>query len=143
MSGQFVRRFITISVIALVIGAGVKIWQSAFAPDPLGRVRYKVVDRIDDPNCPEDHLGCRVKVILLRDGHRLHATALDYKAGVAGIIRHCNLRVGETVSCKFFADRYSEDAGGYNLICGSDLWHGRLTTTAANELLTIDRDELQ
>lgn len=143
MSDRFVRRFATISVTALAIGAGVAIWQSAFTPDALGRGRYKVVDRTDDPNCPLDHLGCRVEVILLHEGHRLHATALDYKADVAGKIRHCNLRVGETVSCKAFANRHSDDAGGYDLICGGELWHGRLTTTGGNELLTIYRDELQ
>ena len=130
---------ITISV-AL---AAVAIWQAVFAPDPLGRGRYKVVDRIDDPKCPKDHLSCRVEVVLLHDGHRLHATALDYKSGANGQILHCNLHVGETVKCKFFAGRNSEDAGGYDLICGSELWHGRLTTTGANELLTIHRDELQ
>jgi hypothetical protein len=101
------------------------------------------VDRIDDPNCSPDHVSCRVKVVLLHEGHRLYATALDYKADAGGIIRHCNLRVGETVSCKFFADRNSEDAGGYDLICGGQLWHGRLTTTGGNELLTIYRDELR
>lgn len=143
MSDQFVRRLITIGVTVLAIGTGVAIWQIIFAPDPLGRSRYKVVDRIDDPHCRPDHIGCRVEVVLLHEGHRLHATALDYKGDTTGKIRYCNLRVGETVSCKFFADRNAEDAGGYNLICGSELWHGRLTSTGGNELLTIHRDELQ
>ena len=135
------RRLITIGVVVLAIGAGAAIWE-AFAPDPLGRGRYKVVDRIDDPNCSEHHL-CGVEVILVHAGHRLHCMALDLKVDSAGKTRYCNLRVGETVRCKFFADRHSEDAGGYDLICGGELWHGRLTTTGGNELLTIHRDELQ
>ena len=130
------------SVIFLaLVAAG--IWQIVSAPDPLGRGRYKVVGRIDDPECPEGRLNCKVEVVLLHDGHRLHATALDYKSGANGQIFRCNLHVGETVKCKFFADRHSEDAGGYDLICGSELWHGRLTTTGGNEMLTIYRDELQ
>lgn len=121
----------------------VAIWQSACGPDALGRGHYKVVDRIDDPDCSPDHLNCSVKVVLLHEGHRLYATALDYRVDSRGKVRNCNLRVGETVSCKFFADRHSEDAGGYDLICGEQLWHGRLTTSGENELLTIYRDELR
>jgi hypothetical protein len=34
-------------------------------------------------------------------------------------------------------------AGGYDLICGDQLWNGRLTTTGGNELLRIDKDELR
>lgn len=134
------KKLITIGVVVL---AAVAIWRAVFAPDQLGRGRYKVVDRIDDPKCLEHDPGCRVEVVLLHDGHRLHATALDYKSGANGQLLHCNLHVGETVKCKFFSDRYSEDAGGYDLICGSELWHGRLTTSGGNELLTIHRDELQ
>jgi|GEM_PF-1490580 len=129
---------ITMSVTALAIGA-----VFYFAPDSLGRARYKVVDRADDPNCFQDRIGCRVEVVLLHDNHRLHATALDYKVGADGKVIHCNLHVGETVKCKFFSDRNSQDAGGYDLICGSELRVGRLTTTAENEMLTIYRDELQ
>jgi len=142
--GQAATRLTTISVAALAIAAfaAIATWNTVFAPDPLGRGLYKVIDRIDDPKCP-DHLGCRVEVVLLHDGHRLHATALDYKGGVNGQIVYCNLHVGETVKCKFYPDRHSEDAGGYDLICGSELWHGRLTTTAGNEMLTVHRDELQ
>ncbi len=116
---------------------------SCMERDTLGRGRYKVVERTDEPDCSAAHLFCTVKVVLLHEGHRLHATALDYKEDIGGEIRHCNLRVGETVSCKFFPDRYSEDAGGYNLICGDQLWKGKLTTTGGNELLTIYKDELQ
>jgi hypothetical protein len=118
-------------------------WQGACIQDQLGRGSYKVVQRTDDPNCSPDRLNCRVQVVLLHEGHKLYATALDYKADVGGTVKHCNLRAGETVKCKFFSDRNSEDAGGYDLICGDQLWQGRLTTTGGNELLKIYKDELQ
>jgi hypothetical protein len=131
-------RFTIITLVLLQL-----LQSSCMETDRLGRGRYKVVERTDEPNCSADHLDCTVKVVLLHDGHRLYATALDYKVDIGGEIRHCDLRVSDTISCIFFPDRNSRDAGGYNLICGNQLWNGKLTTTGGNELLTIYKDELQ
>jgi hypothetical protein len=141
-SHPMLRLLAGVGFVAVVIWAMIAIWQNS-APDPLGRGRYKVAQRIEDPGCSADHVGCRVKVVLLHDDHRLYASAVDYRVDIGGNIRFCNLHVGETVKCKFFADRNTEDAGGYDLICGDQLWNGQLATTGGNELLTIYRDELR
>src|SRR5262245_59210091 len=101
--------------------------------DALGRERYKVVEREDDPKtCTVYRIACKVHVVLAQGARRIYATALDYKGDVDGKVRYCELRVGQTVNCKRFTDPHSEDAGGYDLICGGQLWHGRLTTTGGN-----------
>jgi hypothetical protein len=109
--------------------------------DELGRERYRVVERQDDPRCTPYRITCKVHVVLAQGNRRLYASALDYKGDVGGEVRHCDLRVGQTVNCKRFTDPHSEDAGGYDMICGGQLWHGRLTTTSRNEMLTIKKEE--
>ena len=122
----------------IVVCLALVIRNVAFAPDPLGRGSYKVVQREQpDPDC----ITCSVRLVLLHENRRIHATALNYIGTTAGT-RRSNLQVGDTVKCKFFQDRLSEDAGGYDLICGDELWNGRLTTTGGNEMLTIQKEEL-
>ena len=122
----------------IVVCLALVIQNVAFAPDPLGRAAYKVVEREEpDPDC----ITCRVKLVLLHGNQRIYATALNYIGTKTGT-RHSNLRVGDTVKCKFFQDRLSEDAGGYDLICGDELWNGRLTTSGGNEMLTIQKEVL-
>ena len=97
--------------------------------------------REDDLDCSPDRISCGAKIELLHQDHRLYAVALDYKVDVDGKVKHCNLQVGQTIKCRYFADRDSREASGYNLICGEQLWQGKLTTTGGNEMLTIYRDE--
>ena len=96
--------------------------------------RYTVIERT---NVDE---GSYVPVILLHDGHKYRARCNNVK-GTSNpkVTEHCNLHVGQTVECQFFANR---DANGYDLICGSKRDpNGNPDTFGENELLFIDKEE--
>jgi hypothetical protein len=79
-----------------------------------------------------------VELVLLHDGKNLHGRCNNYKAAPnmnEGV--PCKLRVGDVLKCQAFADRMSDDASGYDLICGDDRENGKLTTSAKNELIQI------
>jgi len=98
--------------------------------------RYTVVERTDETEY-------WVKITLKHNGHKLYTKCNNYKATATdpNKTESCNLHVGQTVDCQFFADRLSLDAGGYNLICGEQRTNGKLTTDGKNELLIVEREE--
>jgi len=79
-----------------------------------------------------------VELVLLQDGKNLHVRCNNYKAAPnTNEAAPCKLRVGDVIKCQAFADRMSNDASGYDLICGDDRENGKLTTSAKNELIQI------
>lgn len=98
--------------------------------------RYTVIQRTDETTF-------WVKIALKHNGHKLYATCNNYKAtpGDPDKTESCNLHVGQSIDCQFFADRLSPDAGGYNLICGNQRKAGKLTNDGRNELLIVEREE--
>jgi hypothetical protein len=99
------------------------------------RNTYTVIERTNDSEYS-------VRVVLLHDGTKFHATCNNIKATAdPNINEHCNLHVGQTVKCQFFSDRLSLDAGGYDLICGDDRRNGKLITSGKNELLQVDKED--
>lgn len=99
------------------------------------RNTYTVIERKNDSEYS-------VRVVLLHDGTKFHATCNNFKATAdPNKNEHCNLHVGQTVKCQFFPDRLSVDAGGYDLICGNDRRDGKLTTSEKNELLQVDKED--
>ncbi|MFI5087335.1 MAG: hypothetical protein ACHP7I_02985 [Terriglobales bacterium] len=98
---------------------------------------YKVVDL--RPNESDSSFQPWVKVVLLHDGKKLNARCNNYKAAPnTDKAVPCMLKAGGVINCQAFADRMSEDAGGYDLICGNDREKGKLITSAKNELLQIE-----
>jgi len=79
-----------------------------------------------------------VNVALLHNGKVLHARCNNIKAAPkTNDPVPCKLRVGDAIMCQSFTDRMSDDAGGYDLICGDDRSQGKLITSDKNELLQI------
>ena len=75
---------------------------------------YRVIERTNS-----DAYDGYVSVVLLHDGHKLHAKCNNYKEGTVDDpkkVTHCNLHVGQTIRCKSFLERSKE---GYDLICGN------------------------
>jgi hypothetical protein len=98
---------------------------------------YKVIERKQSESGSSFHPW--VKLVLLHDGKNLNARCNNYKAVPnTDEAVPCKLRVGDVINCQAFVDRMSEDAGGYDLICGDDREHGKLITSAKNELLQIE-----
>jgi hypothetical protein len=96
---------------------------------------YKVIDRTQSES--NSSFEPWVKLVLFHDGENLHARCNNYKATwKTGESVPCSLRVGNEVKCQTFADRMSDDASGYDLICGDDRENGKLS--AKNELLQIE-----
>jgi hypothetical protein len=122
-----------------LIGTRVLIIAMLFSSSACSRSNYTVIERD-----ARDNDKYSVKVVLKHDGHKYFASCNNYKAaGKAGDdkITRCNLHVGDTIKCKFFPDRLASDAGGYDLICGSELTNGKLDTTGGNELLIVEKEE--
>lgn len=98
---------------------------------------YKVIER--PPSDSDSSFQPWVKLVLLHDGKKLNARCNNYKGAPhldGGV--PCNLRVGDAINCQAFPDRMSDDAGGYDLICGNDRENGKLVTSAKNELIQIE-----
>jgi hypothetical protein len=98
---------------------------------------YKIIDRKSDPG----GLAFQpwVKLVLLHDGKKFDVRCNNYKgAPDTAKAVPCNLQVGDLAKCEAFSDRMSDEAGGYDLICGEDREHGKLITSAKNELLQIE-----
>src|SRR5882762_8007137 len=78
---------------------------------------YKIIEHKQSESGSSFHPW--VKLVLLHDGKILNARCNNYKAAAntdEGV--PCKLRVGDVIKCQAFVDRMSEDAGGYDLICG-------------------------
>src|SRR5437016_5212489 len=104
---------------------------------------YTVVERnqsTSDSSLPQPW----VKLVLLHDGKKLHARCNNYKAAPSTDEPvGCKLSAGDLIKCQAFADRMSDDAGGYDLICGDDREKGKLVTSAKNELIQIEDYDAQ
>jgi hypothetical protein len=99
---------------------------------------YTVLERVGPDRAPLNYVN--VDATLLHNGEVLHVACNNYKSGDGPNVAPCGPRVGEITHCQFFPDPMSDDAGGYDLICGTDRKYGKLTTSAKNDLLTIERD---
>jgi hypothetical protein len=98
---------------------------------------YKVVERKQSESVSSFQPW--VKLVLLHDGKNANARCNNYKgAPNTDEPVPCKLRVGDVIKCQAFSDRMSDDAGGYDLICGDDREKGKLVTSAKNELLEIE-----
>jgi hypothetical protein len=98
---------------------------------------YKVIERPESDS--NSSFQPWVKLVLLHNGKKLNARCNNYKGAPhtdGGVV--CSLHVGDVFKCQAFADRMSEDAGGYDLICGDDRENGKLITSAKNELVQIE-----
>lgn len=96
---------------------------------------YTVIER----TTPERDSEPWVKLVLKYNNHKLFVDCNNLKAAKGGKTTRCDLRVGQSVKCKPFLDRQEE---GYDLICGSELTDGKLTTSGGNELLLLRKEEL-
>lgn len=97
---------------------------------------YEVVERNEPKSNSSFHPW--IELVLLHEGKRLNARCNNYKgAPNTDEPIPCKLQKGEAIKCQAFADRMSDDAGGYDLICGDDREKGKLVTSANNELLQI------
>jgi len=82
-----------------------------------------------------------VSLTLVHDGKKFYVRCNNYKAATnKNKPVGCQLHVGQTVTCQFFTDSMSRDAGGYDFIGGNDRENGKLITSDKNELLQIDKE---
>jgi len=97
--------------------------------------RFTVIERANS----DDSFVPWVPVVLQHDGHKYYARCNNFKGTRdPKVTLRCNLHVGMTVECQFYANR---DGSGYDLICENMRNEkGDLDTFGENEMLDIDKE---